>query len=457
MDKRTLQLGCRRFVVATLLALSLVLTSGAIPTTAQDDLNPGATQEEIETRDMLIVSQESLLNAYRCRFDIDTQIVPGGCESGKPHKRVPEPPRFEGFPTQRELQIRDDLIASQEALLNTYRCRFNIDTHIAPGRCIPPLVEVSSDLVWSPDGTRTAYARGYVEALYVADVLGNNPKQIASGFAYPNWVQNIAWSPDGTEIAFSHVHGHSYRGGIRVVPADGSGNPRWISDCGNRPSWSPDGSRIAFYFETTRGCNMVEGTYVVNADGTGFMKVSDYFELSGDTPDWTPDGRALRSPTRLYHINDDGTIDIEEMEYLRVPEGRPLPEGIDNGSEPVWSSDGTRVIFLSECTRELTPDGAISGQHCNKVFVANADGSDLKEVISIKDLPKTTDEYKNSFRNWYFDSESSPYPAPMQFIPGENIIVVTAASKMPRGPCGDGCYSHSNAYRTFLVTLPEQS
>ena len=48
------------------------------------------TQSDLDVRDGLIQSQEALLNVYRCQYDIDTQLVPGGCtEAGTP--TVPEP------------------------------------------------------------------------------------------------------------------------------------------------------------------------------------------------------------------------------------------------------------------------------------------------------------------------------------------------------------------------------
>ena len=34
---------------------------------------------ELAARDELIADQENLLNTYRCMFDIDTELVPGGC------------------------------------------------------------------------------------------------------------------------------------------------------------------------------------------------------------------------------------------------------------------------------------------------------------------------------------------------------------------------------------------
>ena len=47
------------------------------------------TLENIAIRDRLIADQEALLNAYRCRFDIDTHVVPGGCTNGAPAQSGP--------------------------------------------------------------------------------------------------------------------------------------------------------------------------------------------------------------------------------------------------------------------------------------------------------------------------------------------------------------------------------
>lgn len=39
-------------------------------------------------RDSLIQQQESLLNTYRCLFDTDTHVVPGGCVDGMPAEQA---------------------------------------------------------------------------------------------------------------------------------------------------------------------------------------------------------------------------------------------------------------------------------------------------------------------------------------------------------------------------------
>ena len=102
------------------------------------ELPPGArgpALEDVVMRDRLVADQETLLNVYRCLFDVDTGAVPGGCVNGEPARGPTQPGVFEGVPTQGDVDARDRLIADQEALLNVYRCQFNVDTQIVPGGC----------------------------------------------------------------------------------------------------------------------------------------------------------------------------------------------------------------------------------------------------------------------------------------------------------------------------------
>ncbi len=120
-------------VAASLLVLALGI-SGA---SAQDVSSTGFTRDDIAVRDNLIAAQESLLNIYRCQFGIDILAVPGGCTDGLPSQGFSQSAEFEGIPTLEDIEVRDRLIAVQESLLNTYRCRFDfeIDTHITPEGC----------------------------------------------------------------------------------------------------------------------------------------------------------------------------------------------------------------------------------------------------------------------------------------------------------------------------------
>ncbi len=130
---------------------------------AQGTSGNGAIVSDIALRDQLIFNQESLLNTYRCLFNIDTQVVPGGCTAGSPARAPAEPAPFTGTPTQQEVAVRDGLIASQEALLNVYRCRFNRDTQLVPGGCttaeddtptIPETPPAEADSFTIPEGPR---------------------------------------------------------------------------------------------------------------------------------------------------------------------------------------------------------------------------------------------------------------------------------------------------------------
>ena len=123
---RKATLSCKRPWPVALLVALVVFASTTATGSAQ-------TVADIELRDNLIADQANLLNAYRCLFYVDTEIVPGGCNGRSPAgpRAVPDP--FTGTPTQQGLTTRDQLVADQEALLNDYRCLFDVDTEIVPG------------------------------------------------------------------------------------------------------------------------------------------------------------------------------------------------------------------------------------------------------------------------------------------------------------------------------------
>lgn len=141
------------FLIATVLATTTSI-SGLV--TAQQAIS----QHDIQVRDYLIANQENLLNTYRCLFGVDVHAVPGGCED--PDTVVPDvaPQNL----TQSDLDVRDGLIQSQEALLNVYRCQFDVDTELVPGGCVEtgsvtapedvPVISPEFDPFTLPEGPR---------------------------------------------------------------------------------------------------------------------------------------------------------------------------------------------------------------------------------------------------------------------------------------------------------------
>ncbi|MYH72852.1 MAG: hypothetical protein F4153_09830 [Acidimicrobiia bacterium] len=118
-------------IAVTLLVTSLV----AMPADAQLTSQPSATLQDIEVRDELIANQETLLNVYRCLFNVDVHAVPGGCANNQPSRGPTQPGSPPSNPTQQDISARDMLIANQEDLLNAYRCQLEIDTQLVPGGC----------------------------------------------------------------------------------------------------------------------------------------------------------------------------------------------------------------------------------------------------------------------------------------------------------------------------------
>lgn len=143
---KPLSLAAAVLAVALLAALSLPAASAQ-------------TQSDVEERDQLIAAQGNLLNAYRCLFGVDTGEVPGGCAS--PEVLVPDP--APASPTQQDIDERDELVQSQEGVLNTYRCRYDIDALLVPGGCLD-LDRATAEVRPQDDGSLLVYSDIVIEA-----------------------------------------------------------------------------------------------------------------------------------------------------------------------------------------------------------------------------------------------------------------------------------------------------
>ena len=119
--------------------------------------------------------------------------------------------------------------------------------------------------------------RGFAEGefkfnIFVIDMNGKNLVRLTQG---PASDLNPAWSPDGTKIAFASSRKGNL--GIYVMNADGS-NPINLTQSPNggdwSPAWSPDGSRIAF--NSRRDGN--EEIYVMNANGANLINLTQHLK-----------------------------------------------------------------------------------------------------------------------------------------------------------------------------------
>lgn len=223
---------------------------------------------------------------------------------------------------------------------------------------------------WSPDSREIVYEvdAGAQADLYIVDIdrpieAGTNPRVLADDIFDDRFP---AWSPTGEWITFV-----SWRDGnadIFIVRPDGRGVRNLTQDKGwdVSPSWSPDGAEIAFFSVRSRYRNL----YVMDAEGSHLRQLTDMQELSAGyywyAPAWSPAGDIIAMQTT---INRD-----REIILVTRDGGSPIRLTAEDGTDaiPVWASDGSRLIFMSDrsgefalyemdwresLTRRLTPVG----------------------------------------------------------------------------------------------------
>ncbi|WP_078892936.1 amidohydrolase family protein [Streptomyces sp. NRRL F-2580] len=164
----------------------------------------------------------------------------------------------------------------------------------------------------------------------------------AAGDRFVAEVQNVLWSlpPDGSPAT-------------PLTPPDLEPG---------RPVFSPDGRQVAM--SAYRGG--VFHLWVMNADGSGLRRLTDG-PFDHRAPAWSPDGRTLAccserggdpvagSPYRIWTVDVAGGR-ARSLTGLPGQEG-PGQEGEWEDFDPVWSPDGSRVLFVRATVTTGTPAG----------------------------------------------------------------------------------------------------
>jgi Tol biopolymer transport system component len=162
-------------------------------------------------------------------------------------------------------------------------------------------------------------------------------------------------SPDGTKVAFLHSPKNDGRYDIWVTAittanAEQETNTRNVSDV----AWSPKGDWLAYVQNWSE--DTLEGQIsLVRPNGDDAHTL-----LTGDSPDWSPDGKHLV----YYHDGSIWTADADGTNAHRL---------IPNGHAPAWSRDGKLIAFMraEKCARNICPEHA---------YVAFANGADPNPV-----------------------------------------------------------------------------
>jgi len=181
------------------------------------------------------------------------------------------------------------------------------------------------------------------------------------------------WSPDGTRIAYAALRDGNWD--IYTIDANGGDRSRITTDPlrDDYPQWTSDG-RIIFT-RNVFACPCTE--WIVNSDGSNPQQLP----LSGDIlgADGSPRGNLL-----AYSSNAGGTYSLH-VAQLGL-KGGPLISGdrqITTGPapagdfEPRWAPNGNDIVFLRDHT----------GLD-NDVYVVHADGTGLRQLTNTPTRPE---------------------------------------------------------------------
>lgn len=139
-----------------------------------------------------------------------------------------------------------------------------------------------------------------------------------------------------------------YQGdGLTIVGADGADKHPLLVDgsiSGNHPDWSPDGRSIAFEVE-----EQTDGTgdlWVVRTDGTQPRRIFDCSRPCqlAQSPAWSPDGTRIAYSWSEFPPSVTQEIRVLDMATGRDVETFTFPPFV-GVTDPRWSPDGTRIAY----------------------------------------------------------------------------------------------------------------
>jgi hypothetical protein len=210
----------------------------------------------------------------------------------------------------------------------------------------------------SPDGKYLAFLSSkslFTIDLYLADAqTGRIIKRLTSKVSNThidefNFIESSgAWSPDGKKFAFSVFSKGRNRLLVVEVP-----NGRVLNDIAmgkaeqfSNVSWSPDGKSVVF-----QGLSEGQGDlYLYNFDSKKVTQITND-KYSDYQPSFSKDGKKIiySSDRTTYdtHLSQDISFNLAELDLAT---GKITDIKVFNGANnlnPMYSSDGTQVYFLS--------------------------------------------------------------------------------------------------------------
>ena len=212
----------------------------------------------------------------------------------------------------------------------------------------------------SPDGKRMVYITVIErrEQLFTMNVDGTGAVQLTHDDADH---EDPAWSPDGKTIAFVYVKDkHEI---ISLMNAEGSGVQQLTPSSVRaiHPNWSPDGSKLAYCTDDDLAPPRKNDSDILVID-MPTRRITTLITGGVNTyPAWSPDGKRIAFRRMLGESNSEVFVANADGTDARNLTNHPAFDGW-----PAWSPDGTRIAFASNRNSSY------------QIFIMNTDGSDVR-------------------------------------------------------------------------------
>jgi len=156
---------------------------------------------------------------------------------------------------------------------------------------------------WSPDGSWIAFThapsteRGVTSDIYIMKPDGTEKTNLTN--TPDHGEGNPRWSPNGRQIAYGRRDPDHDQTDIWAMDADGTNQTNLTpgAEDGSQPAWSPDGKVIVFVTTRTSrpdqpacegGCLGYNEIYVMDADGSNPVNITNDPQVYSEQPDWRP-------------------------------------------------------------------------------------------------------------------------------------------------------------------------